>query len=141
MNRYFEYHFIRFDRKVRRVILKTKDFYTYSLFALLLIECFLSFQTEKEYYSWKLYDLLVITIQCSIFIGLREFYGCYLHKKCVWQKTTSIGLIVNGCLELYIKKHQSDFEPCEFTIYIQFWSVLIITVLTIIALLTYEQSN
>ncbi len=131
MRRYLEYHFIRFDRKILFTVLKLKWFYKYSLFVLLIIECILSFLTTFNFYTWDLYGSLVLAINCSLFLGLREFFSCYLHKKCIWQKTTSIGLIVSALCNLIVP------ECTNF--YVSVFKCFSVSIFLVLSILMYKE--
>lgn len=120
-----QFNFIRFDRKVKHFILKTKWFDKYSLFALLIIECILSWATKLDCYTWELYEHLFLLFYCSIILGLREIWSSYLHDKCLWQKTASVGLTMSGIFNLILKESTNVY-----LIYFESFSITLFAALT-----------
>lgn len=75
------------------LIYKTKAFYRYGCFALLLMFLFLSFCTKQDWYIEN-YRWLSIVFDCSLFFAVFELWGAYLEKKCKWQKFACKGLVM-----------------------------------------------
>lgn len=126
-----QFHLIRFDKKVKHFILKTKWFDRYSLFVLLIIECVLSWITKLDCYTWEAYEYLFLLFYCSIILGLKELYSSYIHDKCLWQKTASVGLTISGILNLILKESTNVY-----LIYFESFSITLFAALT--AILIYQ---
>ncbi len=127
--RQLRFHVIRYDRKVKFFIIKNSWFYKYSLVALLILECVLSWLTKFNFYSWEVYEKLVMLFQCSILLGLREFFSSYINNKCYFQKTASIGLIISGVFNLILQECTN-----RYLVFFECFSITSITILTIILL-------